>query len=131
VDIVKHQAIITANGETGSGREGPGLPMPNHADQLGGVGTAQLFENERVKVWEMDLQPGQQSDLHRHDQDYILVIVEGDRIAGVPPEGADPDSYIEAEVQPGKVYYQRSGGTETARNVGDQRYYEILIELKD
>ena len=106
-------------------------PMSDHTGQLGDVGTALLFENERVKLWEMDLQPGQESDLHRHDQDYILVIVEGDRIAGVPPEGVSSENYIEADVQPGKVYYQRSGGTETARNVGNQRYYEILIELKD
>ena len=105
--------------------------MSDHSGQLGDVGTAVLFENERVKVWEMDLQPGQESDLHRHDRDYILVIIEGDRIAGVPPEGVDSEHYIEADIQPGKVYYQRSGGTETARNVGDQRYYEILIELKD
>ncbi len=105
--------------------------MSDDADQLGGVGTAVLFENERVKVWEMDLQPGEESDLHRHDRDYLLVIIEGDRIAGVPPEGVDSAHYIEAEVQPGKVYYQRSGGTETARNVGARRYYEILIELKD
>jgi hypothetical protein len=105
--------------------------MSDHAGQLGDVGTAVLFENERVKVWEMDLQPGQESDLHRHDRDYILVIVEGGRIAGVPPEGVDSEHYKESDVHPGKVYYQRSGGTETARNVGDQRYYEILIELKD
>jgi beta-alanine degradation protein BauB len=105
--------------------------MSDQTSQLGDVGTALLFENERVKVWEMDLQPGEESDLHRHDQDYILVIIEGDRIAGVPPEGVDSAKYIEAGVEPGKVYYQRSGGTETARNVGERRYYEILIELKD
>ena len=107
------------------------MPMPDHTGELGDVGTAVLFENERIKVWEMDLQPGEESDLHRHDRDYILVIIEGDRIAGVPPEGVESKHYIEASVEPGKVYYQRSGGTETARNVGDQRYYEILIELKD
>jgi beta-alanine degradation protein BauB len=45
--------------------------MSDHAGQLGDVGTAVLFENERVKVWEMDLQPGQESDLHRHNRDYI------------------------------------------------------------
>lgn len=105
--------------------------MSDDTDQLGDVGTALLFENERVKVWEMDLQPGEESDLHRHDRDYMLVIIEGDRIAGVPPEGVEAENYIEADVQPGKVYYQRAGGTETARNVGEQRYYEILIELKD
>jgi beta-alanine degradation protein BauB len=104
--------------------------MPDRSE-LGDVGTAALFENERVKIWEMDLQPGQESAPHRHDQDYILVIIEGDRIAGVPPEGVNSKRYKESDVHPGMVYYQRSGATETARNIGDQRYYEILIELKD
>ena len=85
------------------------MPMPDHTGELGDVGTAVLFENERIKVWEMDLQPGEESDLHRHDRDYILVIIEGDRIAGVPPEGVESKHYIEASVEPGKVYYQRSG----------------------
>ena len=45
------------------------MPMSDHTGELGDVGTAVLFENERIKVWEMDLQPGEESDLHRHDRD--------------------------------------------------------------
>lgn len=100
---------------------------------LGGVGTKVLMENDRVRIWEMRLDPGQDSAVHRHDLDYILVQVSGDRIAGVP----EPDSqgeyneYIEADVVPGNALYIGRGGVETARNVGDRQYYEILIELKD
>ncbi len=96
---------------------------------LGELGTGVLFENERVKVWEMDLAPGEESALHRHDRDYVLVVVEGDKIAGVPP--ADGSRVTEADVRPGQVFWVPSGGTESARNVGRHRYYEILIELKD
>ncbi len=92
-----------------------------------------LFENERVRVWEMDLQPGEQSALHHHSLDYLLVILEGDRVAaraaGEGPEARAAD--IEASVHPGQVFYVRGGGTETALNVGRERYHEILIELKD
>ena len=28
---------------------------------LGGVGTTLLFENDRVKVWEMSLEPGEEA----------------------------------------------------------------------
>jgi hypothetical protein len=99
---------------------------------LGNVGTTLLLESERVRVWELDLEPGGRSDVHRHELDYLLVQIEGDRIAAVP----EPDTkgkyteYIEAQVQPGKVTYIRRGGIETAVNVGRQRYREILIELK-
>jgi hypothetical protein len=100
---------------------------------LGGVGTKVLMENDRVRVWEMRLEPGEDSDVHRHDLDYILVQIDGDRIAGVP----EPDSkgeyneYIEAEVVPGNFVYIGRGGVEIARNVGKKPYHEILIELKD
>jgi hypothetical protein len=99
---------------------------------LGDVATRVLFENERVRIWEMDLAPGASSDIHRHDVDYVLVQIEGDRIAARP----EPDTqgafteYLEADVVPGKARYIRRGGIETALNVGRQRYREILIELK-
>jgi beta-alanine degradation protein BauB len=100
---------------------------------FGGVGTRVLMENDRVRIWEMRLEPGQDSDVHRHDLDYVLVQIDGDRIAGVP----EPDSpgeyneYIEGDVAPGNVFCIGRGGIETARNVGNKQYYEILIELKD
>jgi hypothetical protein len=99
---------------------------------LGNVGTRLLFENARVRVWEMELAPGASSDVHRHEVDYLLVQIEGDRIAAKP----EPDSggtyrtYIEADVVPGRVRYIAAGGIETAINVGRRRYREILIELK-
>ena len=99
---------------------------------LGPVATRVLFENERVRIWEMDLAPGARSATHRHDLDYVLVQIEGDRIAAEP----EPDSagsfheYIEADVEPGKTRFLARGGIETAVNIGRRRYREILIELK-
>ena len=106
--------------------------MDERKRTLGNVGTRLLFENERVRIWEMDLAPGARSDVHRHDVDYILVQLEGDRIAAMPEpdtRGAFKD-YLEADVVPGKVIYIKRGGIETAINVGQRRYHEILIELK-
>ena len=42
------------------------------AKQLGNVANRLLFENERVKVWEMDLAPGESSDFHEHTLPYVL-----------------------------------------------------------
>jgi len=96
--------------------------------KLGDVATRLIEENDRVKIWEMDLQPGEESDEHRHDLDYILVILEGDRICGVATDGRED---IDAEGHPGLTVFVPKGGTEIARNTGRQRYREILIELKD
>jgi hypothetical protein len=100
---------------------------------LGGVGTTLLFENDRVKVWEMALEPGEESAVHRHELDYVMVQVDGDRMAGV----SEPDSegpypgYIEGDVAPGNVLSAKRGGIEVARNVGQKAFYEIIVELKD
>ena len=99
---------------------------------LGDVATRLLLENDRVRIWEMDLAPGARSATHRHEVDYVLVQIEGDRIAAMPePDtGGAYTEYIEADVVPGKARYIERGGIETAINIGQRRYREILIELK-
>ena len=100
---------------------------------LGNVGSRVLFENERVRVWEMKLAPGERSDVHRHDLDYLLVFLAGDRIR-VEPE---PDTHgpytdaLEFDVPVGRTVFVERGGVETAVNAGSEHYREILIELKD
>jgi hypothetical protein len=92
-----------------------------------------LFENDAVRIWEMRLAPGEAGPVHRHDLDYVLVQVLGDRVAAEPEpdtEGPYPD-YLEADIFRGQVAFIERGGIETARNVGSSDFYEIIVELKD
>ncbi|HEY6624298.1 MAG: hypothetical protein WB765_02130 [Acidimicrobiales bacterium] len=100
---------------------------------LGDIATRVLLENDRVKIWEMDLAPGEESAIHEHTMDYILVVIDGDRIAGVPEDDSAGlyNEYVEVDVNPGDHFYIEKGGVETARNIGRKRYREIAIELKD
>jgi 5-deoxy-D-glucuronate isomerase len=100
---------------------------------LGDIGTEVIFENDRVRIWDMRLEPGESSDVHRHDLDYILVLLSGDRIAAEPESDTEGPvtERIEAEVVPGATVYLTRGGVETAVNTGAQPYREIIIELKD
>jgi len=102
-------------------------------DELGDVATRVLFDNDRVRVWEMVLQPGERSARHRHDHDYMMVFLEGDRIA-VEVDPASEGPYRENltfDVPLGRCVFVERGGVETAVNCGETRYREILIELKD
>jgi quercetin dioxygenase-like cupin family protein len=93
---------------------------------LGDVANKLLFENELVRVWEMNLSPGERSDRHRHDLPYLLCILEGSRVdAEVEGRGV-----VEIPVQPGSVFFVPSGATETAINNSRDHFREILIELK-
>ena len=107
------------------------------ADQrvFGGIASKVLFENDRVRVWEMRLAPGEESDLHEHTLDYIMIQIDGDKMAA----RFEPDSggewagldYIEGDIAPGNVLYAKRGGKEVAVNVGKKEFYEIVVELKD
>jgi len=98
---------------------------------FGHVGSKMLFENDRVRVWELRLAPGEETPVHRHDHDHLLVQVAGDRIGLLP----EPDTQsrfkepMDVPVRRGEVAFVRKGGVEVARNVGAEEYLEIIVEL--
>jgi predicted metal-dependent enzyme (double-stranded beta helix superfamily) len=100
---------------------------------MGEVGTKLVFEDDRVRVWQVRLAPGEQGPVHRHELDHVLVQVAGDRIAVVPePDTKGPyRDYLEADVVPGAAVAVARGGVESAKNVGTLPYLEVVIELKD
>jgi hypothetical protein len=101
--------------------------------KLGGVGTKVLFEDDRVRVWELRLAPGERSDVHRHELDHVLIEIDGDRVAVEPePDSAGPyQDYLEGDVVKGMVIPVERGGIETAVNIGTKPFHEIIVELKD
>lgn len=99
-------------------------------DPIGGVGGRVLLEDENVRIWELILEPGEASDLHKHEHDYYLVIFEGDYVAGVTPKGSPVDSFVGVVPKEGNTVSIPKGGLEWAYNVGQKRYREIIVELK-
>ena len=97
-------------------------------DSIGGVGTTLLFEDDKVKIWHMILEPGEASDLHHHEYDYYLAISSGDLVAGIPPTG---EPFVGVVPPQGNTVGVPKGGTEWALNLGKETYREILVELKN
>jgi beta-alanine degradation protein BauB len=89
------------------------------------VGTKLIFENERVKIWEFTLQPGQEIGAHKHDHDYFFYPIEGGTLEVTRAAGV-----TRATLEAGKIYYRVGGDTHAAKNVSGTRYHEILVELK-
>ena len=94
--------------------------------RLGDVATELLFENEQVKVWQMDLAPGESSDFHEHTHPYLICVIEGDTVDADFPNGKS----ISIPVKPGQVFFVEPGSKETAVNRSSKRFREFLIELK-
>lgn len=89
------------------------------------VGSKLIFENERIRVWEFTLQPGETIDAHKHEHDYFFYPLEGGTLEVTRASGV-----VRATLEVGQVYYRSAGDTHAAKNVDDHRYHEVLVELK-
>jgi hypothetical protein len=94
------------------------------------VGTAVLFENERVRVWDLTVEPGARIPFHSHTTSYFFTCVEGGSMINRFPDGnqvtldMDDDatwfSTIDAEPE-----------IHDLENVGTARVRFITVELLD
>ena len=109
---------------------------------MAGVGTQKVFENDRVIVWNLDLQPGEKGTRHTHRLDYVVRVVSGSTLEVFGPHDELLDT-IELE-SGGAVTFRINGDqivadrpgypavpvTHSARNVGPNVFREVLIEFK-
>jgi hypothetical protein len=93
------------------------------------IGTELLFENEAVKVWSMELAPGEDSPYHLHTRDYLFVYTTPSKIAFVERSGKQGEA---REYADGFVNYLAVGDglTHQIRNVADVPHRQILVEFK-
>jgi quercetin dioxygenase-like cupin family protein len=95
------------------------------------VGTRLLFENDRVRVWDLCLEPGESTGLHRHETDYLYVAIGGGTLQGVAADGTKRPLSTMAD---GEVRFRpigKDGEIHEAINVGDAPWRNIVVELKD
>jgi predicted metal-dependent enzyme (double-stranded beta helix superfamily) len=109
---------------------------------MAGVGSNVVFEDDNIKVWEFNLDPGEQTPVHTHELDYIFYVIDGTTL-----EVFDKNNQFlsDIEVKDGDVVplrlegdelvvignkSQRIPATHSARNGGPNRYREILVETK-
>jgi hypothetical protein len=99
---------------------------------LGEIGSKIVYEDDAVRVWRLKLAAGEESPIHRHHLDHLLIQVAGDRIAVIPePDTEGPfTERMAADVIPGAVTHVDQGGVERAHNIGEKEYLEIIVELK-
>ena len=95
------------------------------------VGTRLLFENERVRVWDLALEPGQWLEKHIHHEDFLFVVTDGGELRHVDP--TDAANNRDAHYKDGLVVFHQAGEGITHHrlvNVGETFYRNIVVELK-
>ena len=110
---------------------------------MAGVGTQKVFENDRIIVWHLDLELGEQVERHTHKLDYVVRILSGSTLEVF---GADSESLGTVELEAGSAVSFRIDGdqivsdrpgypavpaTHSARNIGENTFREVLIEFKN
>lgn len=93
------------------------------------VGTRLLFENDRVRVWDLRLAAGEVTPLHRHSTDFLYVVIGDGELQTLFANGrADPPR----EMQDGDVRFREVPGetVHAAKNTGSTPWRNIVVELK-
>jgi beta-alanine degradation protein BauB len=92
------------------------------------VGTHLLYEDDEVRIWSIILEPGQSAAMHTHRLDYGIVTVKGGRT-----RRGNGDGTVDVNESPrGTIRFDRVGAGQQhdLTNVGDTRYRNVIVELK-
>ncbi len=91
-------------------------------------GARQIFDNERVTIWDVTWIKGKPSAMHRHKFDLVGVYLVGSPIKVTMPDGTSRESKVEE----GFVLFQPKGVTHIEEGLVDENpRHAILIDLKD
>lgn len=90
------------------------------------VGTALVFEDSRVRVWELRLAPGEATEWRQHLHDYMFVVVKNGRVRVEYVDGTfqDQDDTIGAIGMRAKDLGHR------LVNLSGKEYFNIVVEFK-
>lgn len=94
------------------------------------VGHTLLFENDKVKVWHIVLQPGERIEYHKHNYDYFWTVMQD----GTGLSNQEDGSQVTFPLTKGQTSFydiQKSGSIiHDLQNIGDQLIEFITTELK-
>jgi len=95
------------------------------------LGTSMWFENEKIRVWEVLLEPGERGAFHSHTTNYFWTVVDPGRGLQRFADG----TYVIRDYLLGETkYLEHSPHSELIHdleNVGDTRLRFVTVELLD
>jgi quercetin dioxygenase-like cupin family protein len=93
------------------------------------VGTRLWFENDRIRVWEVRLQPGERGPFHSHTRNYFWTVVDG----GIGRQRTADGTVITREYHVGDTSYSEHTHDEPMihdfENAGDTLIRFVTVEL--
>lgn len=125
-----------AAGQTEGAHPGPRYDPNDFTDELNraanneAVGTQLWFENDRVQIWDLSLEPGQRVAFHCHQTDYFWTVTDPSRLM----QRFDDGTSRVADVELGHTNFMEYGEGEKTihdlENVGDRFFRCLTVVLK-
>jgi oxalate decarboxylase/phosphoglucose isomerase-like protein (cupin superfamily) len=95
------------------------------------VGTRLWFENDRIRVWEIDLAPGERGPFHAHTRRYFWTVVE----PGVGRQRSPDGTFKVRHYEVGDTQYSEPSVADPMihdlENAGETRLRFVTVELLD
>ncbi|MEO3772788.1 hypothetical protein [Micromonospora sp. B9E7] len=89
------------------------------------VGTELVYQDDRVRIWTLDLAPGQETNIHQHPCDYVYVVLSPGQTETVCTDG----TVLPGDDKVGDAVYHEAGLPHLLRNVGATPYANVIVEL--
>ena len=93
---------------------------------LGEIATQLILENDKVRIWNLVVAPGESSDWHLHENDYVTEVVEGGDLDVEYNNG----SVASSPSQIGSWSFHGDHRIHRVTNNTNSTYRNVLIELK-
>jgi quercetin dioxygenase-like cupin family protein len=84
-----------------------------------------LLENDRVRVLEIRLKPGEKAAMHNHPGDHVIYVLNGAKMKLSFPDGTSD----EFDLKTGKALWMEAGSHAT-ENIGKTEAHNLAIEIK-
>ena len=95
------------------------------------VGSRLLFENDRVRVWDVSLAPGESLEKHIHRLDYVILVESGGQLRSTDPENPAHDRDIHFHDDQVEFRVVGDGKIDNLlTSIGTKRHRNYVIELK-
>lgn len=101
------------------------MSYAQEADKVAPDKVKVLFENDKVKVLDFKLKPGEETGMHSH-HNYIVYFLVAGKMMTTMPDGKSEES----EVKAGDISWS-DGITHNNKNTGKTEAHALVIELKD
>lgn len=93
---------------------------------LGPIGDRVIFENDNVKVWIVELAPGQIQRWHKHELPYLVLPL----TMGKNEMHFLDGRVVKTDEAPGMALWREAGVPHELRNTSDFDYKNLLVEIK-